>query len=132
MLLLVCGFSQAVYADYLGEYCLETEEPGEYFKLGITRLAGGHYLVNGTLITLDSDVSLVHGTMEIIEGQVIIHFTNSRVLETDNVVNIGTLILDLGTLNGIVEGISISADRINPGVKDYSAFTGNIFSIPCP
>ena len=146
MLPLFCGLSQIAYADDPGfganflyqEVCLqplEQGEPGnEYLKLGIKKLRwrGVRYLVNGEIIDLvTNDVSLLHGTMQMVGGEWIIHFTNSRIIGQESVVSIGTIVLASDMLTGFVRGMSMSGIP-DTDIKDFGAFFVEVNHIACP
>ncbi len=152
-MLLLCNISQVANAgDYrdnhalIRKFCLQPEGEPFYLKVVATK-QGGRYSINGKIIDGFSGVvdSLFVGTMQRVDGQLIIQFTNYREnppdpdtrVPGDFATNIGNIILDRETLNGTMQGMSIS---VNPAAnpdditdqRQISTFGAPVFRISCP
>jgi len=152
MLLLLCSLSQGANAgddrdgySLVRKFCLQPEGETGYIKLVATKQGGGFY-VNGKMIDGNSGGvdSLIVGTMQRVDGQLIIQFINYREnppdpdtgVPGDFVTNIGNIILDRRTLDGSIQGMSISVNpAANPGditdQKQISTFGFPVFRISC-
>ncbi len=113
------------------------EEAPELLKFRLTSPSGAK-LVTGEFFNqdnLDEPPSLIFGTWAIKDGQKVIAFTFTRVLDFDNVVNTGTIILNPWWINeeydGVVFGVSTSGDRTSDAFG-VGAFEVNVRRVPCP
>jgi len=156
MLLLLCSLSQVANADddrddregyaSVRKFCLQPEGDTGYIKIVATKQGGGFY-INGKMIDGSSGFvdSLIVGTMQRVDRQLIIQFTNYREnppdpdagVPGDFVTNIGNIILDRRTLNGSLQGMSISVNpAADPGditdQRQISTFGFPVYRISCP
>jgi len=97
--------------QYLGEFCWSANGGLDMVRLGITHLGDTHFLVTGTVVETSGTVNVVNGNMEIVNGEILMHITSSCIAPKDNATYSGTVVLDINTLNGYVEGVGIYADR---------------------
>ena len=93
---------------------------GATIKLAIVKTYKGHYIVHGTITEYDGYVRCLNGNAEIVGGNVIMHGSTSGIWGDELIGSIGMVELDLNTLNGDSEGLTIKYDKgLNVGEVDY-------------
>ncbi len=92
---------RACYAgNYIGEYCWDGDD-GSFTRVGITHMGDGHLLFSGSVTDPGSGaVFPVHGNVEIIGTSAIMAIVASSRQEDTVVSSVGTVVLDMSTLNG--------------------------------
>lgn len=104
-LVLPVGISRAEAATYLGEFCWEdVAQYGKTFRLGVTDMGGGHYLVQGRM-TVGSTVRVLHGNAELV-GQnfvVTINYSGQDQDALESLAGTARLVINSMTLNGQAE-----------------------------
>ncbi|AMM41092.1 secreted protein [Candidatus Desulfofervidus auxilii] len=129
-LMLGIAISDAYAGNYLGEFCWQDEEGG-ITKLAVTDMGNGHFLLNGIWTGDEGEIGVVHGNAEIVGDKVYITITNVSSGEYGICSWMGLCILELATLNGNHEGLSIYYDRAS-GEIDLDYNSGTLTFIPCP
>jgi hypothetical protein len=118
--------------EYLGEFCWEADGGPDYLRLGFTHMGDGYFNINGGLHETAGNVNLMHGTGCMVGNDLHIHMSTSGIYTTDVVGFIGTIILDINTLNGQAEGVGVHADRgTSQTGMSYDGIMTLTF-IPCP
>ena len=79
--------------------------------LAVVKTYKNHYIVHGTITEDDGYVRCINGNAEIVNGSVIMHGSTSGIWGTELIGSIGHVELDLTTLNGESEGLTISYDK---------------------
>jgi len=107
--------SANLWPNNRGELCWKNLVTGAIVKLAVTRTVGKHYLVHGTITNnpgdIDEYIQCLNGNAEIINGQVIMHFSTSGFDAAEVYVSSGRAEFDLATLWGVAEGIFTSYDK---------------------
>lgn len=118
-LLIVAGLSKAHASDYLGEFCWDLNVGGQNeakFKLAVTDMGGGHYIVNGTntfSASNDNAVHAVHGNAEIVGNEVMLTLNSSDGDSVGTSISTFNIRLNMPSLNGTFRSIN----------QDYSSGT---------
>lgn len=128
--------SANLWPNNRGELCWEADS-GAILTLAITRTVGQHYLVHGTITnnpgTQEEYIQCVNGNAEIINNQVIMHFSTSGFDVNEVYVSSGRAELELATLNGYAEGIFISRAKTSSGEDEIRVDDPRVFwLISCP
>jgi hypothetical protein len=114
-----------------GELCWETGAPGELVRLYVTNMGNGHYLVLGS-VAENGNIQAVHGNAELVGEEVIMHVTASGSDEYEVFGFQGSVALDLSTLDGTADGISLSCDKTtNVCELNYDGEVA-LDLVPCP
>jgi len=129
-LMLGIAVSDAYAGNYLGEFCWQDSEGG-ITKLAVTDMGNGHYLLNGILTEDEGEIGVMHGNAEIVGDKVYMTITAAGSAEDETWSWTGSFILELATLNGKREGVSIGYDRAS-GEIDLDYNSGTLTFIPCP
>ena len=79
----------------------------------------------------EGEIGVMHGNAEIVEDKVYMTITAAGSAEDGTWSWTGSLILELATLNGNREGLSIYYDRAS-GEIDLDYNSGTLTFIPCP
>lgn len=124
----VCGSTP----EYLGEFCWEASGGPDYISLGITYMGGENFAVNGCLFETSGNTNLVSGTGRVVGSDFHIHFSTSGIYTTDIVSYVGTMVLNLNTLDGYIEGVGVNADRTTS--QSWTNYDGTMLVeyIACP
>ena len=133
-LILGIGISGAYAGNYLGEFCWEIEWEGKtpfVMKYAVTDMGNGHFLLNGKGTTPDGYVGVCHGNAEIVEDKVYMELIGTVNKEDYLMVGNRSVILDLSSLNGTIEGIGRSYDR-NTGEIRTGYGSGTFTFVSCP
>lgn len=116
---------------YLGEFCWE-DPGGGIARLGLTHMGDGHFLVNGTHTETPDIVQAVNGNAEIVGTQLIMHITSSGSDASEARAFFGTIVLDLATLDGTVEGLGVYYEKpMGPSGINYDGVQTLTF-VSCP
>ena len=91
---------------YLGEFCWQDPDGG-IAKLALTYMGDGHFLVNGRHTETSGIVQAVNGNAEVVGTEFIMHITTSGSDASEARAFLGTIVLDLATLHGTIEGLGI-------------------------
>jgi hypothetical protein len=120
---------RACYAgDYLGEYCWDGDD-GSFTRIGITHMGDGHLIFSGSVTDPGSGGDFpVHGNVEIIETSAVMAVVASSKQEDTVVSSVGTVVLDISTLNGTSDVI---ITRYEGGNVYIDLETHDLFSTPC-
>jgi len=129
--LLVLANNSSVEA---AEFCW-TDDEGGRARLEITHVGHGHYSVNGRHTDISGNVEAVNGNGEVVAGppnQLIIHITSSS-FDADEVrAFLATIVLDLPSLNGSMEGLSLYYDKTTTSRGINFDGTITLTRVPCP
>jgi hypothetical protein len=88
--------------------------------LAVVKTYKNHYIVHGTITEADGYVRCINGNAEIVGGSVIMHGSTSGFWDPELIGSIGHVELDLTTLNGESEGLTIKYDKnAQTGVVEY-------------
>lgn len=116
---------------YLGEYCWSANGGLDTVRLGITFLGDTHFLVTGTVSETNGNVNVVSGNMELVGDDIMMHITSSCIATQDNATFSGTVMLDINTLDGYVEGVGVYATRTSGQTGTSYDGTQQLTFIPC-
>ena len=89
-------------------------------KLAVVKTFKGYYIVHGTITEWDGYVRCLNGNAEIVNGKVIMHGSTSGIWGDELIGAIGMVELNLNTLDGQSEGLTIKYDKAtSTGTVDY-------------
>ena len=89
-------------------------------NLAVVNTYKKHYIVHGTITEDDGYVRCLNGNAEIVGGSVIMHGSTSGIWGNELIGSIGMVELDLNTLHGESEGLTIKYDKATSlGEVDY-------------
>jgi hypothetical protein len=116
---------------YMGEYCWQ-DDGGGIAKLAITKIGDGHYIVSGRHTDTSGNVEAVIGNGEVVAGQLIVHLTSSSFDSGEVWAMLATIVFDLPSLNGTMEGVNVWYDKPGgPGGVSYDG-AGTLTKVTCP
>ena len=88
--------------------------------LAVVKTYKGHYIVHGTITEDDGYVRCLNGNAEIVGNNMIMHGSTSGIWGDELIGSIGMVELNLTTLNGQSEGLTIKYDKAGGiGEVDY-------------
>lgn len=129
------SISPAHASDYLGEFCFQSQRDGTIFRLAVTDMGDGHFLVNGKAIAVNGKFAPIHGNAEIGQEAILLTLNGGVLLSSNGTTITGTEMftinynLDLSSFNGNGEGI---ATQDNNGIISTFAITDTINFVACP